>query len=139
MVLLFHKLFYIVFDEDGALIEGLPVKEINILFILLTALTVGISIRITGILLVSALMTIPVATSLQLAKSFFQTVIFAIALALTSVIGGLVFSFYLDWPPGGTIIVLSLIFLILTLILKKIVIKLLNLYPHDYSNQTKPQ
>ena len=116
LLFLFHKLFFISFDEEAAQIEGLPVNKINIMFILLTALTIGMALQVTGILLVSALITIPVATSLQLGKSFFQTTILAIICALVSVIGGLISSFYLDWPPGGTIIVLALIFLLITLL-----------------------
>lgn len=118
LLFLFHKLFFISFDEEGALIEGLAVNRINILFILLTALTIGVSLRVTGILLVSALITIPVATSLQFGKSFLLTTILAIFFALISIIGGLICSFYLDWPPGGTIIVLALIFLFITILTK---------------------
>ena len=118
LLFLFHKLFFISFDEEAAQIEGLPVNKINIMFILLTALTIGMALQVTGILLVSALITIPVATSLQLGKSFLQTTILAIIFALVSVTGGLISSFYLDWPPGGTIIVLALIFLLITILIK---------------------
>lgn len=121
---LFHKLFFISFDEEAAQIEGLPVNKINIIFILLTALTIGIALRVTGILLVSALITIPVATSLQLGQGFLKTTLLAIVFALASVIGGLISSFYLDWPPGGTIILLSLIFLLITILGKFLSAKL---------------
>lgn len=58
------------FDEDAAAVNGLPVRWLNIAVTVLTALVISVAIKIVGALLVSALLTIPVATSLLLAKSF---------------------------------------------------------------------
>jgi len=119
LLFIFNKLFFIAFDEEAARLSGIPVNRINIFFLLLTGLTIAISIKVTGVLLVSALMTIPVATSLQIAKSFKQATILSVIFALISIFLGLTSSFYLDWPPGGTIIVNSLIILILTILIRK--------------------
>lgn len=119
MVSLHHKLFFIAFDEEAALLNGIAINKINKVFILLTSMTVAISIKVTGVLLISALMTIPTATSLQIAKSFKQANILAIIFALLSVNSGLLLAFYLDWPPGGTIIISSLIIMLCVIMLKK--------------------
>ncbi|MDK2822932.1 MAG: zinc transport system permease protein [Clostridia bacterium] len=120
MIVFYNKLFFIAFDEEAARLNGIPVNFINILFMLLTAMTVAVSIKVTGILLISALMTIPVATSIQIARSFKQTSFFSILFALLSVFFGLISSFYFNWPPGGTIIVISLLILIVVLFVKKL-------------------
>ena len=73
---LFNSLVYITFDEDGAKIAGIKVKILNYIFILLVSLTISISIKIVGILVISSLIAIPVATSLQLKKGFKQSTIF---------------------------------------------------------------
>lgn len=119
IVLLFRPLFYISFDEEGALLAGIPVNKVNIYFMLLTAITIAVSMRIVGALLVSSLMTIPSAISLQLANSFRAAAFISVAAALTSVFAGLVLSFYLSLAPGGTIILFSLLLLLLTIAYRK--------------------
>ncbi len=114
-LLLYNKLFYITFDEEAAKIRGLAIERINLVFLLLTSLTIVVCIKITGVLLTSALITLPVATGLQVAKSFRQTTVFSIFFAQISVLAGLTTSFYLDLPPGGTIIICSLLLLFLVI------------------------
>jgi len=116
---MYKGLFYITFDEESAKLSGVPVKKINIIFSVLVALTVTLSMRIVGILLLSSLMTIPVATSLQVAKSFKQSILYSNFFGLISVIVGLIASFYLDLAPGGTIVITSLFILLIIIILKK--------------------
>ena len=97
--LLYNKLFYLTFDEEAAKIKGLPIERINTIFLILTSLTIVVCIKITGVLLTSALITIPVATGLQVGKSFRRTTIISIFFAELSVLIGLISSFYLDLPP----------------------------------------
>lgn len=120
VLLLFRPLFYIAFDEEGARLAGIPVNKVNIYLMLLTAITIGVSMRIVGALLVSSLMTIPAAISLQVATSFKNAVCISVISALISVGAGLVLSFYLSLAPGGTIILFALFLLLLTLTYKKI-------------------
>lgn len=89
-------------------------------FMIITALVIGASMRIVGILLVSSLMTIPVAAAMQLAKSFRGAMIYSIIFGEVSVVIGLVSAFYLDIAPGGTIVVTSIIILLLVLAWKKL-------------------
>jgi len=108
-VILFHKkLLYAAFDEDNAKTRGIPVEFINTILIMLTAITVSISMRIVGVLLIGALMVIPVVTAMQIAKSFLQTISISILFAQLSVIAGLCIAYYLNLPAGGVIVLLSL-------------------------------
>ena len=81
---------------------------------------ISASIRIVGVLLVSALMTLPVAASIRIARGFKQTVIYSIIFGELSVIGGLISGYYLEIPPGGTIVMISILILLSTMTAKKI-------------------
>ncbi len=119
-VLAFYKeLTYITFDEEAAKVGGIPTGFINILLIVLAALTVALAIPIVGILLISALIVIPVVTSLQLKKSFLQTILYAEVISLFSVISGIISSFYLNLPAGGAIVLIVLIIFSFTFIFQK--------------------
>lgn len=118
--ILYPKLFYMTFDEEAAYYAGVNTNLANAIFMLLTALTVAVSIRIVGILLVSPLMTIPVATSFKLAKNFKSSIIISILLALTSVVSGIIISYYLDAAPGGTIVIIALSILVISILIEKI-------------------
>ena len=120
VMFLYRALFYITFDEESACYAGIRVGRINIFFSILIALTITISMRIVGILLVSSLMVLPVATSLQIAKSFKSALVYSNIFGIISVISGLVVSFYLDLAPGGSIVIISLIILIVTIFTKRI-------------------
>lgn len=119
IIYLYKDLFYITFDEDSARLAGVPVRKVNTYFSILVAITIGISIRTVGVLLISSLMIIPVATSLIISTSFKKTLINANIFGLLSVIIGLILSFYLDLAPGGTIVLISLFVLLITMIIKK--------------------
>lgn len=104
LAVLFKQLLFVTFDEEVAKISGLPVRRINLVLAVLTALTVSVSMRVVGILMVSALMVIPVAASLQISKSFKSTMLNAVIISEFSVISGLVAAFYLNFASGGTIV-----------------------------------
>jgi zinc transport system permease protein len=114
LIYLFYKeLLYISFDEETAKVSGISTRLINMLLIVLTATTIAISMRVVGILLISALIVIPVVTALQFKKGFFQTIFFAEVISLTSVIAGIFASYYLNIAAGGAIVLTALaIFLI---------------------------
>ncbi|WP_010647394.1 metal ABC transporter permease [Oceanobacillus massiliensis] len=121
IVAVFYKeLFTLSFDEEHATISGLHAKRIHLLFIILTALVIAASIRIVGVLLVSALMTLPVAASMRLAKGFKQMMFLSILFGELSVIIGLVSGYYLSIPPGGTIVMVSIIILLLAICIKRL-------------------
>lgn len=117
--LLYKELFVLSFDDEYAKASGLPVKVIHTIFMIITALVIAASMRIVGILLVSSLITLPVAASIRIAKSFKQTIVYAIVFGELAVIVGLVTAFYLNLAPGGTIVITSILILLIVLIVKK--------------------
>jgi zinc transport system permease protein len=120
LVILFYKeLFFLSFDEEQAVIAGIPKMPLHFLFMVMVALVIGISMQIVGILLVSALMTLPVACAMRLARGFKQLFFYAVLFGEISVIAGLVSAFHLDLAPGGTIVMTNVLLLIGTIILTK--------------------
>ncbi|ASF38376.1 MULTISPECIES: metal ABC transporter permease [Halobacillus] len=121
IVILFYKeLFVLSFDEEQASISGVNGRWIHLLFIVMVALVIAASMQVVGILLVSALMTLPVASALRLARSFKQTIGLSIAFGETSVLIGLFSSYHLSVPPGGTIVMVAVIILVMTILFKKV-------------------
>lgn len=116
----YKELFVLSFDNEYAKVSGINAKVIDLLFMIVTALVIGASMRIVGILLVSSLMTVPVATAMQLAKSFKSAMVYSIILGELAVLIGLIGAFYLDIAPGGTIVMTSIIILLIVLGVKKV-------------------
>ncbi|GAA0430503.1 metal ABC transporter permease [Lentibacillus halophilus] len=113
VIRLFYKeLVTLSFDEEHAVVSGIHAKRIHFLFIVLTALVIAASIRIVGVLLVSALMTLPVAAAMRLAKGFKQMMIISILFGETAVIIGMITGYYFGIPPGGTIVLTSIVILL---------------------------
>lgn len=123
VLFLYKELFYITFDEESARLAGIPVKAINFIFTLLTAVTISISARTVGTLVISSLMVLPVASALQLAKSYKQTMVFSVIFALIFTVSGLYISYYADLKPGGTIVLVGVINLVCVLIYKNLLRK----------------
>lgn len=117
--LFFKELFTLSFDEEYATISGLHTKGIHLLFIILTSLVIAASIRIVGVLLVSALMTLPVAAAMRLAKGFKQMLFLSILFGEISVIIGIIAGYHLSIPPGGTIVMIAVSILLLTIWYKR--------------------
>lgn len=118
-MLLYKEIFYITFDEEAAMLSGVPVKSINIIIMLLTAVTVSVASRIVGALMISSLLVIPAASAMLIAKSYKQTLAAAIAFAEFFTIAGLVISYYLDLRPGGTIVLLGVIVLSVIVLVRR--------------------
>ncbi|KOP83468.1 metal ABC transporter permease [Bacillus sp. FJAT-21945] len=123
ILLLYKELFLLSFDEEHAKASGIAAKSIHFIFIVMVALVIAASMRIVGILLVSSLMTLPVAASIRIAKGFKQTIFYSVLFGETSVLGGLMLSYYLDLAPGGTIVIIAVLILILTILIKKLTVK----------------
>lgn len=115
LLFLYNKLIYVTFDETSAKTAGINVKLVNYIFTLLVGATISLSIRVLGILVVSSIIVVPVATAMQLKKGFTKTLIFAILFGLLDVMIGLILSYYINSAPGGTIALTSVIVLLLTL------------------------
>jgi len=123
IIILVIRLFYkelvtLSFDEEHAIVSGIHAKRIHLLFIVLTALVIAASIRVVGVLLVSALMTLPVAAGMRFARGFKQMIIFSVVFGELAVIIGLIAGYYFSIPPGGTIVMVSIAILLVSIGLK---------------------
>ncbi|MBD8069167.1 metal ABC transporter permease [Bacillus sp. PS06] len=116
---LYKELFLLSFDEEHAVVSGIRAKWLHFIFIITVALVIAASMRIVGIMLVSSLMTLPVAASMRIAKGFKQTIFLSVIFGEISVIIGLILSYYLNLAPGGTIVVLAVVILIGAILWKK--------------------
>jgi len=102
------RLFAVSNDEEYARAAGLHVLSLNLLLAVMVASTVVISMRVVGLLLVSALMVVPVATAQLLTGSFRSTLLAAMGIGLVVSVGGVATSYYADTPSGGTIVLLAI-------------------------------
>ena len=101
-------LFAVANDEEYARASGMPVTGLNIALAVLTAVTVVVSMRVVGLLLISALMIIPNATAQLLGRSFRASIRWAVLVGVVSSVGGVIVSFYAETPSGGTIVLLAI-------------------------------
>jgi zinc transport system permease protein len=102
------RLFAVAHDPDFAKVAGLRVRSYNLLVSVLAAVTVTVAMRTVGLLLVSALMVVPVATAQQLTRTFRQTLLAAMVLGAAVSVGGILVSANIDVQPGATIVLLAL-------------------------------
>lgn len=120
--LFYKELFILSFDEEYSKVIGIP-KWIQFLFIIIVAMVISASMRVVGILLVSALITLPIAISMRLTIGFKQLIALSVVLGESAVILGLVLAFYMNISPGGVIVVLLVIMLMITMIYQKLKVK----------------
>ena len=116
MLLLRPALFAICHDEEYARVSGLPVRALNLLLAVTTAVTVTIAMRTVGLLLVSALMVVPVAAAQQVTRGFRATMHLAMAIGLVAAGAGVFVAAEAGTAPGATIVVVAIgVFVGLTL------------------------
>lgn len=107
IALLYRALVAVVVDEEGARVAGLPVGWLNALTAALAAVTIAVSMRVVGILLIAALMVLPVVAAGRLAWSMRSTIVLAMGIGLASVLAGITIAYYADLPPGGTTVLVA--------------------------------
>lgn len=108
IVLYLHKRFLIIcFDEDQAKLQGVPVKSLYLLLLILIAITVVILVEVMGIILVMTMLTIPPAIANLFTARLSKMMLIAVALCCLFNLSGITLSFYLDWPAGATIALIS--------------------------------
>lgn len=107
IALLYRALAAVVIDEEGARVAGVPIGALNVALATLTAVTVALSMRVVGILLVAALMVLPVSAAGRLAWSMRSTLVLSTGIGLVSALLGLTVAYYADLPPGGTIVLVA--------------------------------
>jgi len=118
LVVLQKQFLHLTFNEEQAKLVGLRTTLLNYAFVILASITVVTSMRLVGILLISALIVIPNITAMMFGKGFKKTVCISMGISVISVIGGILLSYFLNLAPSGTIVVIAVGILIGTLVLK---------------------
>jgi len=104
VLLLFKEFFFLSFDEEMAAVSGLPTRTLYFVLLALMALTVIVSIKIVGIILVEALLVIPAAAAYQLTRNFVRMMLISVLIGLVSGVLGLFLSYWWDLASGATIV-----------------------------------
>ena len=118
LTILQKQFLHLTFNEEQAKLVGLRTTLLNYAFVVLASITVVTSMRLVGILLISALIVIPNITAMMFGKGFKKTVFISMSIAVISVISGILVSYFLNVAPSGTIVVIAVGILIGTLVLK---------------------
>jgi zinc transport system permease protein len=113
--LLYRAFAAVVIDEEGARVAGIPIGALNVALAGLAAVTVALSMRVVGILLIAALMVLPVSAAGRIAWSMRSTLVLSMGIGLGSALSGLTISYYADLPPGGTIVLVAALVYLLAL------------------------
>jgi zinc transport system permease protein len=122
--LVFYKeLMQLTFDEQGARLAGVPVGMFDLVFNVMTALAVVVSIKIVGSLLVSSLLILPAASALQISHSFRSTITNSALIGVVCVIFGLFASFFYDIATGGAIVLINIAIFVLFVALRKYIVR----------------
>ncbi len=103
-----RQLFALSLNVDLARTQGLAVVRLSMLLSVLAAVAVVVGMRTVGLLLVSAIMIVPIAAAQQLTRSFAATAVVGVIVGVVSAVVGLIASYYIDVPPGPTIVFLTL-------------------------------
>jgi zinc transport system permease protein len=110
-----RPLYAVSIDPEHAQASGLPVLGLNLLLAVVTSVTVVVSMRVVGLLLISALMVVPIAAAQVLATSFRSTAVIGATIGVVASVAGVAGSFYADTPSGGTIVLVAIAIFLLAL------------------------
>ncbi len=118
LILLFSKeLYFIAFDQEMAEASGVPARRIFYLLLSLVALTVVVSLKTVGAILVFAMVLIPASTAYQLTHSLSQMTLYAVTIGVASAVGGVLVSSWWDVPSGPAIVLLATALFFLSVLL----------------------
>ena len=120
IAIMYRRLMYITFDEKQAGVSGINVKLVNYVFIVLAALTVVTSIRLVGVLLISALIVLPNITAILFGRGFKKTAMSSIGIAIASVVLGIIISYLANVAPAGAIVLTSMAIFLCIIVTRKI-------------------
>ncbi len=120
LLLLQKELLYYTFDENMARVSGLPVTFLHYLLLTLLAVTIVVSAKLVGILLVSAFLILPGATAHLISSRFGRMVLISVIFGLTTTLAGLLLSDLLDWPSGPTIVMVQFLTFIVAFALRRL-------------------
>ena len=118
LIIMQKQFLHLTFNEEQAKLVGLRTTLLNYAFVVLASITVVTSMRLVGVLLISALIVIPNISAMMFGKGFKKTVLISMSISVISVVSGILLSYFLNVAPSGTIVVIAVGILVGTLILK---------------------
>jgi ABC-type Mn2+/Zn2+ transport systems, permease components len=108
IIVLFSKeLYFIAFDQEMAEASGVPARRMYYLLLTLIALTMVVSLKTVGAILVFAMVLIPASTAYQLTHSLSHMTAYAVVIGTASAVGGVLLSYVWDVPTGPAIVLLA--------------------------------
>lgn len=116
----YNALLFISINPIMARLAGVKAGMVNGVFTFLTAITIAISAKIVGALMITSLMVIPVATALLMSDSYKKTYLISLIFSVIFMISGIIISFYYGLKPGGAIVMIAIGTLVIVAIVKKI-------------------
>jgi zinc transport system permease protein len=120
-IVLRRPLYSLTFDEETASISGVHTGLLSYSFAVFTGMTVAAAMPVVGVLLVSALIVLPASIALRIASGFTAAILIAVSTGLLGVFSGLTASYYVNTPPGGTIALILLVFLLSAIGIQKLI------------------
>ncbi|MDF7667198.1 zinc ABC transporter permease subunit ZnuB [Orbaceae bacterium ESL0727] len=115
-----NDFLYITVSEELAFSNGINIPLTKLILTILLALTIGISMKFVGALIITSLLIIPAATAKYYANSPEKMALFAIILGMLSILGGLCFSLFYDTPTGPSVVLSNTALFFITLLIIKI-------------------
>lgn len=109
-ILLYNRIFSVTFDENFARATGVNAGIYNMIFAVLTAVTVVLGMMMMGALLISSLIVIPTLTAMRICRSFRGVVLTAGTVSVVSFLAGMFMSLLLNTAPGASIVIVNVIF-----------------------------
>ncbi len=120
ILILYRQLVYTTFNEEQAKVSGIRVEKLNYLFVVISAITVVSSMQLVGILLTSSLIVVPNVTAVLFSRSFKQTAIISMGLAVFSAVTGILTSYVFNIAPSGMIVLISILLFGIALAIKSL-------------------
>ena len=119
MLFYYNDLLSVTYDEEFSKVIGINTVFLNNLTLVLTAVAISIGIRLVGTMLISSLIVFPSATSIHLARSFKEMIIYSFIVSVVSIVSGILISYALDVPSGAMIVIVNSILFAGSFLLKK--------------------
>ncbi|WP_270317285.1 metal ABC transporter permease [Lactococcus petauri] len=115
-----RPLYVMTFDEDTALVDGLPIRAMSMIFNIVTGLAIALMIPACGALLVSAIMVLPASVSMLIGKSFKTVLIWSVIIGFIGMNSGLIISYYFNAPASSAITLIFVALFLIVSLLKRL-------------------
>jgi len=106
--------------EDMAQVCGVPVRRFNYLFVIVLTFAVALTIRLLGIILVTALIVIPAAAARSVCRNLRQQIVCSLGFGLIGSLGGTLLSYQLDVPCGPAIVLTCVVLFLGSLVVARV-------------------